>query len=122
VVAEVRRLTGGRGADAAIEAVGLASTVRACLAAARKGGSVVLVGNLAAEVGLPLQFAVTRELSILGSCASCGEYPAALDLMARGAAQVEPILSAVAPLAEGAAWFDRLRHGEPGLLKVVLAP
>jgi L-iditol 2-dehydrogenase len=28
----------------------------------------------------------------------------------------------VAPLEEGAAWFDRLYRREPGLMKVVLRP
>jgi threonine dehydrogenase-like Zn-dependent dehydrogenase len=64
--------------------------------------------------------AVTRELTLYGSCASCGEYPVALDMMARGLLQPEPLLSAKAPMAEGADWFARLYAREPGLLKVVL--
>jgi threonine dehydrogenase-like Zn-dependent dehydrogenase len=43
-------------------------------------------------------------------------------MMARGAIQVEPLVSAIAPLEDGAAWFKRLYDREPGLLKVVLAP
>ena len=42
-------------------------------------------------------------------------------MLARGrAAMPRPLISATAPLAEGAAWFDRLYRKEPGLLKVVL--
>jgi len=69
-----------------------------------------------------LQSVVTRELSIYGSCASQGEYPACLDMLARGALRAAPLISATAPLAEGAAWFDRLYRKESGLLKVVLRP
>ena len=83
---------------------------------------LMLVGNVAPKVEFALQVAVTRELALYGSCASCGEYPACLDMMARGAIQPAPLLSAVAPLSEGAAWFDRLYRKEPGLLKVILAP
>ena len=57
-----------------------------------------------------------------GSCASRGEYPACLDLMAAGAIRVEPLISAVAPLAEGPGWFERLYRQEPDLMKVVLNP
>jgi L-iditol 2-dehydrogenase len=32
------------------------------------------------------------------------------------------LISATAPLSEGAAWFERLYNREPGLLKVVLTP
>jgi L-iditol 2-dehydrogenase len=118
----ILRLTGGAGADAAFEAVGVSSTVELALRAVRKGGSVTLVGNVAPKIDFPLQLAVTRELTIHGSCASRGEYPACLEMLARGALQAAPLISAVAPLAQGAAWFDRLYRKEPGLLKVVLVP
>lgn len=118
----VRDLTQGRGADLAIEAVGLSATVDLALRCVRKGGAVALVGNVAPKTDFPLQLAVTRELSLYGSCASRGEYPACLDMLARGALQAAPLISAAAPLAEGAAWFDRLYRKEPGLLKIVLIP
>jgi len=35
---------------------------------------------------------------------------------------VGPMISAVAPLADGPAWFERLYAREPGLMKVVLDP
>ena len=119
---EISRLTAGEGADVAFEAVGVTATVDLAIRCVRKGGLVTLVGNVSPKVELPLQIAVTRELTLYGSCASAGEYPACLDMMARGSIQATPLLSAVAPLAEGASWFDRLYRKEPGLLKVVLAP
>jgi threonine dehydrogenase-like Zn-dependent dehydrogenase len=88
----------------------------------RKGGATTLVGNVAPKIDFPLQIAVTRELTIHGSCASRGEYPACLDMLARGDLKAEPLISAAAPLAEGAEWFERLYRKEPGLLKVVLKP
>jgi L-iditol 2-dehydrogenase len=121
-VGEILQLTGGSGADHSFEAVGVDVTVDLAMRSVRKGGTVTLVGNVAPKVEWPLQIAVTRELTIHGSCASSGEYPACLDLMAREAIQVKSLISAVAPLAEGATWFDRLYRKEPGLLKVVLAP
>lgn len=121
-VAEVHRLTGGRGADVALEAVGLASTVSAAIRAVRKGGCVSLVGNLTPQVELPLQAVVTRELTLYGSCASRGDYPACLEMIAHRAIDVEPLASAVAPLSEGPQWFRRLRDGEAGLMKVILRP
>jgi len=59
---------------------------------------------------------------VQGSCASCGEYPASIELMARGAIRVDPLISAVAQLAEGPDWFGRLYRREPGLMKVILRP
>jgi threonine dehydrogenase-like Zn-dependent dehydrogenase len=122
VPAELRRLTDGRGADAAYEAVGVAATVGIAIDSVRRGGAVALVGNVSPTVELPLQTVVTRQLRLQGSCAICGEYPAALDLIARGAIDVTSLISGVAPLADGAAWFERLARREPGLLKVLLTP
>jgi len=119
---EVFRKTGGRGADAAIEVVGISSALQTAIASVRKGGHVTLVGNLAACTEFPLQAVVTRELTLHGSCASQGEYPACLDMIARGAVDVDSLISAVAPLAEGPAWFQRLQQGGEGLLKVILEP
>jgi L-iditol 2-dehydrogenase len=122
VAAEVMRRTGGRGADVSFEAVGIAPTVQTAAACLRKGGQLTLVGLLAAKVEMPIQTVVTRELTVNSSYISCGEYPACLDLMARGAINVEPLISAVAPLADGAAWFGRLHAGNEGLIKVILEP
>lgn len=122
VPGEVLRRTEGRGADVAMEVVGLTPGVQTAVASLRKGGQLTLVGNLAAKVDLPLQAVVTRELTLHGSCSSCGEYPACLDLLGRGVMRVDPLISATAPLAEGAAWFRRLHQGGEGLLKVILEP
>ncbi|HEX2475646.1 MAG TPA: galactitol-1-phosphate 5-dehydrogenase, partial [Lacipirellulaceae bacterium] len=82
----------------------------------------VLVGNISPEVQLPLQVVVARELTLVGSCASAGEYSRAIELVASGAIRVAPLISALAPLADGPQWFERLYAREPGLMKVVLRP
>lgn len=88
----------------------------------RRGGTVTLIGNIQPEVPLPLQQVVTRQIRLQGSCASAGEYTEAIRLVASGAIQVKPLISAVASLDEGASWFRRLHAREPGLMKVVLTP
>jgi L-iditol 2-dehydrogenase len=120
--AEIRARTAGRGADVAVECVGAAAPIKSAIESLRKGGSLALIGNLSPQVELPLQAIVTRELSLYGSCASSGEYPVCIDLMARGLIKVRPLISAAAPLEEGPQWFERLYAHEPGLMKVVLTP
>jgi L-iditol 2-dehydrogenase len=122
IAGEVLALTGGRGVDIAIEAVGATAPVQTALAAVRKGGAVTLVGNVSPKIELPLQVVVTRQLRVMGSCASCGEFPACIDLMARGAIQVAPLISARSPLEDGPRWFERLYAHEAGVMKVVLEP
>lgn len=122
VVARVKELTSGRGADVALEVVGATATVQSAIECTRKGGSVTIVGNLAPTVEFPLQSVVTRELNIFGSCASSREYPACIDLLARGAIRVEEMISAKAPLEDGPEWFSRLYAGDTDAMKVLLCP
>jgi L-iditol 2-dehydrogenase len=119
---QVSQLTGGEGVDLVVEAVGRNESIGTAIDAVRKGGTVILVGNIAPEVTLPLQKVVTRQIRLQGSCASAGEYPRAIELMASGAIKVKPLITAVAPLEEGPEWFKRLHAREPGLTKVVLTP
>lgn len=114
--------TGGKGVDVAMEAVGRNDTVQASIDSVRKGGTVVLVGNTTPEVTLPLQKVVTRQICLQGSCASAGEYPRAIELLASGAIQVRSLITAVAPLHHGPEWFARLYAREPHLMKVILTP
>ncbi len=111
-----------RGADVAFEAVGADAPFNTALASLRKGGILTLIGNFSPKVDMPLQQVVTRQISLLGSCASAGEYPACIDLLARGAINVRPFISTSAPLAEGPVWFERLYRRDPGLMKVILNP
>ncbi len=122
VPAEVFRMTGGRGADVAVEAVGITPAINSAVASLRKGGYLTLVGNLSPTVELPLQAVVTGEVTVYGSCASRGEYPAAIEAIAGGKVNVDTLISATAPLSEGASWFERLQKWEPGLMKVILEP
>ena len=118
---QVRRLTEG-GADVALECVGATEPIKTAVACVRKGGSVVLVGNVSPGIQLPLQAVVTGELTLLGTCASNGEYPRAIELLRTGAIDVRPLITLVAPLADGPAMFERLYAREPGLMKVILTP
>ena len=120
--ARVREMTDGRGVELAVECVGATDPIRTAIACTRKGGAVTLVGNVAPTIELPLQEVVTRQIRLQGSCASSGEYPQCIDLLASGAIKVDPLISAVAPLAEGPQWFDRLYRREGNLMKVILTP
>jgi L-iditol 2-dehydrogenase len=121
-IQELLTQTDGRGADVALECVGLSATIKLAIDLVRKGGQVTLIGNVAPTVELPLQSVVTRQIRLQGSCASSGEYEQSISLIAEGAIQVAPLISAVAPLQEGTEWFTRLHNRAPGLLKVVLQP
>jgi L-iditol 2-dehydrogenase len=122
VAAEIAARTEGRGADAALEAVGATDPIATAISCVRKGGAVTLIGNITPKIELPLQQVVTRQLRLQGSCASAGEYPACIELLASGAIRPDPMISARTPLDEAASWFDRLYRHEPNLMKVIVQP
>lgn len=122
VPGEIKKLTQNRGADFAFEAVGITPTIKSAIESLRKGATLVLVGNLSPTIEFPLQKVVTQEITVKGSCAINGEYPAVLDLISKGKINVHSMMSAVAPLSEGALYFDKLYKKESGLLKVILKP
>jgi len=122
LLTQILQLTNGLGVDIAVEAVGNTPAVHTSINSVRKGGHVVLVGNISPEVTIPLQKVVSRQITLHGSCASAGEYPRAIELMSSGQVRVKPLISAVAPLDLGVRWFERLYAREKGLMKVVLEP
>ncbi len=118
----LRQHFGGDGADCAFEVVGAAAPIDLAIRSVRKGGQVVLVGNLQPSVPFPLQEVVTRQITLKGSCSCAGEYPEAIRRIEDGSIAVEPLLSVTAPLDEGAEWFHKATQPGNGLLKVVLKP
>ncbi|MFL6350777.1 MAG: zinc-binding dehydrogenase [Bryobacteraceae bacterium] len=120
--AEIQRLTSGVGVDLALEAVGNSAAIKTAIDSVRKGGTVILIGNVSPTVEIPLQAVVARQIRLQGSAASSGEYPHCIDMLARSAVEVKPLITAVSPLEEGPQWFERLHSGEPNLMKVILSP
>lgn len=109
----------GGGVDVAIDATGIPATFDLCVHAVALGGRVVLVGNIAQQVDFPLQYVVTRQISLFGSCASAGESPDCLRLLSNGKVDVDGMISKIVPLAEGDYWMNKLYRREDGLAKLV---
>lgn len=122
LIKTIHSLTQNRGADLAIEVVGINQTIQLAIELVRKGATITLVGNLSPQVQLPLQKIVTRQLRLQGSCAINGEYSDVLKLIDQKKLDVTAILSAEAPLSEGAEWFRKLYNKENNLMKVILKP
>ena len=81
IVSRVLDVTDGRGAEIAVEAVGAQDPINTAIECVCSGGTVTLIGNVSPKVEIPLQRVVSRQLRLLGSCASAGEYPECISLM-----------------------------------------
>ena len=109
--AEVRRLTGGDGAQVAIEIVGSATFAQTVKAMA-PGGRVVIVGNLeSGTIALNPGLVIVKELEIIGAYATtAGELETALGLTHAG--KLSPYVSDVLPLGDAAKAHARLENRE----------
>lgn len=93
-VAEIMRLTGGKGADLQIETAGSQITTRQSIEAAKKGSVIVLVGYSASgEMTLPMSMALDKELTLKTVFRYRHIYPMAIDAVASGRINIKDIVT-----------------------------
>jgi threonine dehydrogenase-like Zn-dependent dehydrogenase len=107
----------GRVFDVVVEASGGASGFELALDLLVPQGALVLKSTFAGAESINAARLVVEEIRVIGS--RCGRFAPALDLLARGAVAVDPLISEVLDL-------DRAEHAlqraaVPGVLKVLLA-
>src|SRR5690606_17426119 len=123
VGARVLELTGGRGADAAIEAVGKPDLVAKACEVVRHGGRVSFVGVVLEPAPFFLGTLLLKNLSLRSGIVSPqAHWPKLLPLIESGRLDPTEIVSHRLPLAEGVRGYELFDQHADGALKVVLAP
>ncbi len=117
VVKQVRGLTGGRGVDHAIEAIGLKQTIEDAFNMLTKGGLATVVGmaRFDMKVELPaINFLQERRIqgSIMGGVRNAIDIPRYVDLYMEGRLKIDQLISLHRPLAEVNEAFDDMKTGE----------
>lgn len=107
-----------RAFDIAVEASGSASGFELALKLLRPRGRLVLKSTFHGNTEIPASQIVVDEISVVGS--RCGRFAPALDLLRKGAIDVDSLISAEYPLSSGA--IAMKRASEKGVLKVLLRP
>jgi len=119
----VRELTGGRGADAAIDAAGNSRALALAVALARKRGRIVAFGNAQASVEMSLLGIVNKELEIVGSSgARADEARRAIELLHSGGIRVSPIITHRFPIEETQRAFELLQEPRNEAIKIIIVP
>lgn len=110
VAARVRELTGGRGADIALDSVGAAAWP-VDIQAVRKGGRVVICGvTTGAEAVTDLRAVYWNQLTLLGS--TFGSHEDVRSLLAFvEAAKLRPVIDSIMPLAKVREATERMESG-----------
>jgi alcohol dehydrogenase len=120
-VALVQQLTGGLGADVAIEAVGVPDTFELCTALVRPGGHVANVGVHGHPATLHLETLWIKDITITTGLVDTSTTPRLLNLIAQGRLDPTPFATHRFALGDTLSAYDTFAAaGETNALKVVL--
>lgn len=106
--------------DVLLECSGSARALQAAFPRVDRAGRVVLIGMGQDEVLLPVSQIQSREIWVTGTFRYANTYPDALQLIASGAVQVDPIVSHSFPLARAEDALLAARTDPTALKSVVL--
>ena len=123
-VQEVRRQTQGRGADAAILAVGSNALIRTAMDAVRPGGRVLLFAQTQhGEAGFDPAAVCVDEKTLVGSySASVDLQDESVRLVMGGEMELERLISHRFPLSRVAEALQLAAHPQPDSMKIVIQP
>jgi L-iditol 2-dehydrogenase len=121
-VEAVRGLTGGLGADVALECSGAATAVGQCASLVRKGGRVAVIGIPQEDARIPLQRIVLDEIDVVGVRATAGEMPMAIALAADGRLRLAELITHRYELEDFADAYRTFTERVDGALKVIVRP
>ena len=126
VVAEVLKLTGGRGADSAIEALGLQSTFEQALRVIKPGGTLSSLGVYSGDLKIPLDaFAAGLGDHRINTALCPGgkeRMRRLMNVLASGRLDLRPMVTHRYALDDIVAAYDLFSHQRDGVLKVAIRP
>jgi L-iditol 2-dehydrogenase len=121
-VEAVREMTGGFGAEVALECSGDAAALGRCCELVRKGGRVAVIGIPMESAGIPLQRVVLDEIDVVGVRAAAGEMPEAIALVTAGRIRLRELITHRFGLEDFADAYATFTERRDGALKVIVKP
>ena len=120
---EIKKMTDGKGADVAVEAVGSPETFYGCFESVRPGGKISLVGVFPDEkVGFSLRDMLRRNLQIKAGRANLIHMDRLLSLIDSGKLDLAPLITHRMPLNEAAEAYRLFSTRSDHVLKIILKP
>lgn len=117
----LRDLTRGAGCDLVIEAAGSQKTTQQAIQCTKKGATIVLVGlSGAAELSLPINLAIDKELTIKTVFRYRHIFPAAIDSVASGRINLKGVVTNIFDFEDIQNAMDRSVHDKSSIVKSVV--
>lgn len=125
-VDEIRRITGGRGVDVAIEALGRQETFEGALRVLRPGGTLSSLGVYSGDLRIPLDAfsAGLGDNRIVTTLCPGGKerMRRLMDVIASGRVDARPLVTHRYALDDIEAAYDLFSHQRDGVLKIAIRP
>lgn len=116
-----RELTEGRGADVCIECAGHPSALNACIAAARPGATVVLIGMPPGDTAtININDMIVREIKLRPIFRYNNTFPTGVNLIASGKVDLKPLISKRFDLSEVPQAFDYVSENRATCVKAIV--
>jgi threonine dehydrogenase-like Zn-dependent dehydrogenase len=126
VVAQIMAITGGRGADVAIEALGTQATFEWALRVLRPGGTLSSLGVYSSDLTIPVSaFAAgLGDYSIVSTLCPGGKerMRRLMEVVASGSVDLKPLVTHRFKLDDIEAAYELFAHQRDGVLKVAINP
>ncbi|WP_406163629.1 MULTISPECIES: zinc-binding dehydrogenase [unclassified Streptomyces] len=123
VAEEVRRLTGGKGADVAFEATSVNVVLDTLLDAVKPGGVITVISIWGKPASLDMQKLVLKEVDLRGTIAYVNSHPQTIKLVQEGRIDLAPFITKTIGLddlvTEG---FETLIHHNETAVKILVDP
>jgi L-iditol 2-dehydrogenase len=122
-VSAVRRLSGDKGANVAIDTGGTTDSIRQAVDVLRTGGRVAFTGvPTEGDTALPMQKIVLEEIDLFGVRANRNTMEEVIPLIVSGRVRVKPLVTHTFPLDEYGEALHTFAHRVDGALKVLVKP
>jgi L-iditol 2-dehydrogenase len=121
-VASIREMTGGLGADVALECAGVPETLEWAMGMLRRGGRCAMVGIPTQKVLLDARPLVLDELELVGCRASAGEMRRVIPFVENGRMRVGELITHHFPLADYQRAIDTFNDRSSGAIKIIVEP
>lgn len=120
VIEEYMKITEGRGADFVYETAGSAVTTGQSVSLVKRGGTIMMIGNVVGETKFNFQLLVDKEVTILSNFRYRNIYAVAIDAVASGTLPIDKIISTIYDFEDTQKAFEDCISNKQSMVKAVV--
>jgi len=121
LVEKIKELTNNQGVDFVFEAAGNPQTAQLTQHVVKKGGKIVIVGNIHGDIPINLMRLATREIDLIGIFRYLNLYPKSIEVIAAGLVDINAICTDLYDFEDVQRGFDDAYDRKMEVVKAVIA-